>query len=172
MKEYKVDFKENEDTSLLQAPLMPLDEYVTAHKGLVITCHDIIIQYKDGALLIRRNVYAPKDILWPIGGRIKRGMRIEDSLREKVKEECNLELEDITELGHARVFFKTEPFKHGKGTDNIVFMFFGRGKGKLKLDQFHRDPTIISPDKYTPEFRKDLHPYVRDFMDMAIKLVK
>ena len=172
MKEYKVDFKKTDGISLLQAPLMPLQEYITAHKGLVIPCHDIIIQYNGGALLIRRNVYTPKDILWPIGGRIKRGMGIEDSLREKVNEECNLELEDIRELGHVRVFFKTEPFNHGKGTDNIIFMFFGRGKGKLKLDKYHRNPTIILPKNYTHEFRKSLHPYVRDFMDLVIKLVK
>ncbi len=95
MKEYKVDFKKSDKISSLKAPLMPLNEYMTAHKGLVIPCHDIIIQYNSGALLVRRNVYTPKDILWPIGGRIKRGVRIEDSLREKVKEECNLELEEI-----------------------------------------------------------------------------
>ncbi|MBI4010655.1 MAG: NUDIX domain-containing protein [Candidatus Aenigmarchaeota archaeon] len=172
MKEYKVNFGKSDGINLLKAPLMPLNEYISAHKGLVIPCHDIILQYNGGLLLVRRNVYSPKDILWPLGGRIKRGMHIEDSLREKVKEECNLELEGIVGLGHVRMFFMTEPFNHGKGTDNIIFMFFGIGKGELKLDKDHRDPTTVLPKDYTQEFRKDLQPYVRDFMDLAIKLVK
>ena len=87
-----------------------------------------------------------------------------------MKKECNLELEKIIELGYARTFCETEPFGHGKGTDTINFMYFAQGKGKLKLDNLHSSPTIIKPEQYTQKFRKKLHPYVKDFMDLVIPL--
>ena len=121
--------------------------------------------------MVLRKGFPVKDILWGIGGGIERGMLIEDSLRKKVKEECNLELEDIKEIGCARTLFETDPFEHGKGTDTINFIYFARGKGELKLNDLHANPTIITPEQYTEEFKKGLHPYVRDFMDLAIPLI-
>jgi len=171
MKEYYFENGHWINVSKLKIPRIPRSQYEDIHKKVVIPCHDIIIEYKGGALLVIRKNYPVKDILWPIGGKIERGMSIEDSLRKKVKEECNLELENITELGCARTFFETEPFGHGKGTDTISFMYFGRGKGRLKLDRLHTNPNIILPKQYTREFKKTLHPYVRDFMDLAIPLI-
>jgi ADP-ribose pyrophosphatase YjhB (NUDIX family) len=171
MKEYCFENRRLINVSKLKIPRIPRSQYKDIHKKIIIPCHDIIIEYKGGALLVIRKNYPAKDILWPIGGRLERGMNTEDSLRRRVKEECSLELENITELGCARTFFKTDPFGHGKGTDTINFMYFGRGKGRLKLDELHTGPNIILPKQYTKEFRKTLHPYVRDFMDLAMPLI-
>lgn len=118
-----------------------------------------------------RKTYPVKDTLWPIGGGVERGMKIEESLRKKVKEECNLKLKNIVEIGYARTLFETDPFGHGKGTDTINFVYLAAGEGKIKLNNLHAKPTIISPKEYTAKFKKNLHPYVRDFMDLVVLLV-
>ena len=171
MKEYAFENGAIDLFQLLANPL-PNDAYFESHKGLVLACHDIFINYQGGILLVKRANSPAKDLLWPIGGRIQRGLTTEESLKKKVKEECNLELENIIDLGHARVFLRTDPFGHGKGTDAIAIIYFGEGKGKLKLNKDHYEPTIVLPKQYTNKFRENLHPYVRDFMDLAIPLVK
>jgi len=82
----------------------------------------------------------------------------------KVKGESNLEVTGITFLGCARTFYKTDPFGHKKGTDDISLMFFGKAKGTLKLDNLHKDPVIVTKEKFR-KLRARLHPYVRDFLD-------
>lgn len=170
MREYKVEHGEV-DIKQLEAGLMDESSYRSAHQGLVLSCHDVFIEYEDGILLVKRLNFPAKDILWPLGGRIKRGMATENSLREKVWEEAKLELDDLTELGHARTYFETDPFGHGNGTDTINFVYFSRGKGSLELDRLHEVPTIVLPGNYQSK-RNQLHPYVRDFMDLAIPLVR
>ena len=170
MKEYwlnenKLDFK------VLRSPKMPLRIYSKAHKGLVISCHDIFIEYLGGLLLVRRESAPARGLFWPIGGRIKRGFSVEDSLKLKVKEECNLNLDKITELGHARWYSNSEPFGHKKGTDAVSFVYFAKGSGKLKLNKLHSNALIIMPKDYN-KFRRSLNNYVRDYMDIAMRHLK
>lgn len=171
MKEYAVEDGEKVSLRRLQTGLMPVKEYLVAHQYLPIACHDVLIEYQGGLLLIIRNNLPAKDILWMIGGRIKRGMPILDSLKKKVKEECGLEIDNVVELGTGRTLFTTDPFGHGKGTDTVNWVYFAKGSGDLKLDTLHKKPTIIKPKDYTSAFRQSLHPYVRGFMDMAMKKV-
>ena len=170
MRKYRSEYGKV-DINKLKAGLMDEDSYRKAHQGLVIPCHDVFIEYQGGILLVKRLNFPLKGILWPLGGRIKRGVSIEDSLREKVLDEANLEVDDLIELGHARTYFKTDPFCHGKGTDTINFVYFCRGKGSLKLDELHEEPTIVLPGDYK-SYRNYLYSYVRDFMDLAIPLVR
>jgi len=170
MKEYKVE-QDEVDIKGLEANLIDNASYRGAHKRMVLACHDVFIQYGVGILLVKRLNYPAKGMLWPLGGRIKRGIAIEDSLRDKIWGEVSLELDNITELGYARTFFQTDPFGHGKGTDTISLVYFSRGKGFLRLDGLHEEPTIILPGDYKSN-RAGLHPYVRDFMDLAVTLIK
>lgn len=172
MKYYNLEDGCKIDISQLKSSRIAKKDYKMPHSKMIIACHDVMIEYNNGLLLVQRDNYPAKGILWPIGGKIERGMNTEDSLQQKVKEECNLELEKIIEIGYARTFFKTDPFGHGKGTDTINFVYFGKGKGELKLDHLHSCPTIVSPKEYTAEFKKKLHPYVQDFMDLALPLIK
>jgi hypothetical protein len=95
-------------------------------------------------------------------------VQIEKSLKKKVKEECSLELTDLRELGAARFFFETDPFGHGKGTDTISIVYYAKGSGQLKLDELHSNPTIVKPGDLTKELIASLHPFVADFLKLAI----
>ena len=85
----------------LRSGHMPEDVYSAAHRGLVICCHDIYLSTPDeegeiGLLLVKRLQEPAKGAMWPIGGRVLRGMSTQDSLRHKVKEECGLDAEDTS----------------------------------------------------------------------------
>lgn len=157
------------DLALLKADLMPLDSYKEAHQALVISCHDIMVflEEKKSWLLIHRNNKPATDILWPLGGRIIRGMATLDSAIQKVREESQLEITDIEEVGYARTFFQTDPFGHGHGTDTLNVLLVARAKGEISLNALHESPTFIGRNDFTPEFQEKLHPYVKDFFDLA-----
>ena len=170
MKEYFIEDDKEVDLSKLKAAHLNNEDYAKAHQNLVIPCHDVFIQYGKGILLVTRDNLPMKGILWPVGGRMQRGVPTEESLKHKVKLECNLDITKLKYLGYARQFMATDPFSHGNGTDTTAVVYFAIGKGELKLDNLHKEPKIITPEEY-PIIRSQLHPYVRDFLDEAIKLV-
>lgn len=169
MKEYLIENNKKINRKSLKAPKMDLEDYITAHQNLVICCHDVFIKYQDGILLVNRDNYPAKNILWPIGGRIERGADVMESLKNKVKNECGLKIDNIKFLGVARTLFKTEPFGHGKGTDTMNLVYFADGQGKVKLDRLHNNPTIITLKDYKKGLIAKLHPYVDDFLKQAFK---
>lgn len=154
-------------SSLLQAELLPDETYAAAHGGLVICCHDVLIEQDEAFLLIQRRNHPAKDILWPIGGRMLRGLSAADSLRERVKRECQLDLSEVRLLGMARTLFHTEPFGHGRGTDTLNLMYAAKGHGTLQLDDLHERPTWIRREDFTASWQESLHPYVRDMLAAA-----
>lgn len=172
MKEYAWENGRAVDLGPMTTGFLPIETYAVAQRSLVLACHDIVVQYDHGALLVRRKVKPAKNELWTIGGRLLRGVLTEDSLRSRVRAECGLELTDTIEFSPVRVFWKTDPFGYGGGVDAIVLWYFGRGVGNLQLDQAHAEPTIVRPDDYTPQFRAMLHPYVQDFLDLAMPLIR
>ncbi len=172
MKEYAFDEGKEIEMNFLRAAMMPKESYVAAHQYLPIACHDVFIEYQGGILLVVRDNLPAKDSLWMIGGRIQRGWPILESLKQKVKEECGLEIDHIVEIGTGRTLFNTDPFGHGRGTDTVNWVYFAKGRGAIKLDKLHKRPMIVTPSDYTAAFRKSLHPYVRDFMDEAMKMVE
>lgn len=171
MKEYAVEDGKEVDLRKLVALPLPKEAYAQTHQSLPIACHDVLIEYQGGILLIVRDNLPVKNILWMIGGRINRGIPIIESLKKKVKEECSLEIDNIIELGTGRTLFNTDPFGHGQGTDTVNWVYFAKGSGNIKLDKPHKKPIIVKPADYTDEFRNSLHPYVRDFMDKGMKLL-
>lgn len=169
---YPLEHGKEVDLSKLRAEKMPLNDYQKAHKGLVIACCDVAIGYQGGILLVNRDNYPAKDVLWPLGGRLSRGVPQKESLLQLVKAESGIKLLDpIIYLGIGRTFFQTDPFGHGNGTDSRNAIYFARGEGKIKLDKLHSIPKIVKPEDYTPEFRATLEPYVQDFMDLVILMV-
>jgi ADP-ribose pyrophosphatase YjhB (NUDIX family) len=171
MKEYLLENGTAADLHRLRSSRLPLEQYQPAHQSLVQACHDVVIEYQGSTLLVTRTNFPAKDHLYVPGGRIERGMPAEESLRMRVKAECNLDLYDIRPLGCARTFFRTDPFGHGKGTDTLNLLFFARGEGELRLDDLHEKPTLIHPTDYTPAFRSTLDEYVRDLLDMTMPIV-
>jgi colanic acid biosynthesis protein WcaH len=172
VKEHAYENGEYFDHLNLIAGFMPKEIYQQTHAGMAFPCHDIMIEYNGGLLLVVRDNYPAKNVLWPIGGRLERGLSVIDSLRRKVKAECGLDLEgDLHFLGWERTYFKTDPFGHGHGTDTVNARYFAKGKGEIKLDKLHEKPTIVKPLDYNIQFRASLDPYVRDFMDESMQLL-
>lgn len=163
--EYSTENNLNVDLGKLVSEAMPLADYAFAHKSMVVLCHDAFIAYDGGILLIHRRNYPARDILWPLGGRVDRGVPIEESLRRKVKKESNLDLVNIKCLGASRTFFYTEPFGHGRGTDTFNIVYFAEGVGKIQLDKDHEKPIVVHPDQMPSEEYDQLHPYVREYLD-------
>jgi len=172
MKEYAIENEKKVDLKKLVALPLSREAYAQAHQSLPLACHDVFIEYQGGILLVVREDAPAQGVLWTLGGRISRGVPMLESLKQKVKEECGLDLDNIVELGAARTWFRTAPFGHGQGTDSVNWVYFARGRGNLKLDKRHKKPIIIKPADYTPAFRKSLHPYVLGFMDKAMKVVE
>ncbi len=169
MKHYAIENDAPVDLEKMkQDGFMPENEYRSANANLVLACHDVFIKYADGILLVKRKTKPAINVWWPLGGRILKGFSNEESLSKRVESECGLKLTNIQEIGCSRVILGTDPFGHGKGVDAIAVVFYAESIGNLNLDQFHFDPQIITPATYTEEFRETLHPYVRDYMDIAI----
>ena len=162
MKEYCVENNKVVDWQKLKAGFIPNEDYQKAHKHLIIVCHDIMIEYNGGFLLVVRDNYPAKDILWPIGGRALRGVPFEESLRFKVKEECGLEIYEEKYLATARTIFATDPFGHDKGTDTLNILYYAKGKGELSLNSLHSNPVIVTPKNYQEKYKNILHPYVKE----------
>ena len=163
--------EDNVELNELQAEFIPQDLYENIHENSVILCHDVFIIHtigdKKGVLLVKRLKEPAKNVLWPIGGRVLRGVPTEDSLTMKAKSESGLSLKNIQHLGTARTFFKGEPFGHTHGTDTLNLVYVAEGEGELRLDSFHESPLVLTKESYL----KNEHPlpdYVRRFLDILI----
>ena len=167
LKEYAIEDGKKVDLSKLIFSKKGTKEYAEGRRVMVRACHDIFIKYKGGILLVTRDDFPAKGSLWAIGGGVEKGVLIEESLRKKVKEECNLELKDIKFIGNVRGLWQTDPSGHGKGVDDISFVYFAKGEGNLKLNNLHKNSLIVKPEDY-PKLRKKLHPWMKYFMDKLI----
>jgi len=162
------------NTDFMKTPLLDLDSWKNFHSKTIIPCHDIYIDFElngeKGLLMVKRKQSPAKEMLWPIGGKILRGIPTEESLKLKVKEECNLDIHDIKFLGVARVFLDEDALGHGKGYDALSIVFYAKGSGNLKLNELHNNPEIMTKERYK-SFRETIPPYLKEFMDKAIELI-
>ncbi|MEK7177179.1 MAG: hypothetical protein AAB719_02705 [Patescibacteria group bacterium] len=167
--EYSESEKGNE---ILYTGRIPDDLYRKIQEYTVIVCHDVFIKTtigkKSGILLVKRLVEPAKGEMWPVGGRILRGLNTEDSLRKKVQDECNLTLSDMEYLGAARTMFHGDIYGHGRGSDTLNLFYWAKSDGKIKLDSLHESPMIVTEAEY-PMMRDSLAPYVRDCIDIILK---
>lgn len=168
MQEYALENGHHIDTSKLQAGFVPSEDYKLAHPVFSFACHDIIFKLGDKYLLIERAGLPAKGILWPLGGRVLRGVPVEQSLKDRVLKESGLHLRNLTFLGVARTMFETDPLGHGKGTDTVNLMYLGEGEGDLQLDELHTLPTLFTKEEYQSRLRATLHPYVVEMLDKAL----
>lgn len=167
-KEYALENKQNVRFEDLVVGHIPKEDYLNMHKNTIIVCADIMIWYEGGFLLVKRDNVPALGEMWPIGGRMQRGIPLEKNMKIKAKAECGLGLENLCLLNVGRTIFNTDPFGHGKGTDTVNFMYCAEGTGKLNLDTLHSKPTIIGLEFYK-KIKSILHPYVVDFMNLAFE---
>jgi len=170
MIEYREYSEEGLNFEKLRTGAMPEADFKQAHKGLTLFCHDIFVEYKGKILLVVRKNEPALNAIWPLGGRAMRGMDVQESAKAAVWREARLRIDNLHLLGICRTYFKTDPFGHGCGTDTINAVFYARGEGDLKLDDLHADPVMIDASGYSPSFARSLSPYVRDFLEAALKV--
>ncbi len=158
--------------NILRAEFIPDDVYKKIQEYTVIACHDVFIQTaigdKSGILLVKRLREPAKNVMWPIGGRILRGLSVEESLQKKVLEECGLILTNIEYLGVARTTFHDEIYGHGHGSDTLNLFYWARGKGEVTLNPLHDKPTIVTKENYKTE-RDTFVSYVRGCLDIILE---
>ena len=169
IQEYAIEDGKKVDLSKLIFSKKGTKEYSEGRRVMVRACHDIFIEYNGGILLVKRDDFPAKGLFWSVGGGIEKGTLIEESLRKKVKEECNLELKDIKFIGNVRGLWQTDPSSHGEGIDDISLVYSAKGEGNLKLNNLHKNSLIVKPKDY-PKLRKKLHPWMKYFMDKLIKI--
>jgi ADP-ribose pyrophosphatase YjhB (NUDIX family) len=66
------------------------DLYKTIIENVIVLCTDILVKYKDNYVLLRRAEEPMKNVLWPIGGRIRQGETAVESAIRKLKEELGI----------------------------------------------------------------------------------
>src|SRR3989344_2871557 len=147
-KEFAVENGKEVMRDRLVAELMPREDYALAHASLPIVCHDVAIFYHGSVLLVKRDTFPAKDEWCVVGGRVLRGVEMEESLRRKAKAECGLDLVDIQLLGAAR------------------------GRGVLELDMFHSQPLLLKEEEFTQDVKKELHSYVVEILEKAFLVMK
>lgn len=171
--EYKeYTFGDPDFSRLVPTDRIPRADYSGMHASLPIYCYDVYPRYRGGILLVRRRDTLAHGELWPLGGRAERMVRGFDFLRQKVRAESGLDVDDFVLLQSGRHFYADDPFGHGKGSDTPYVAFLARkAEGELRLDSGHTEPTIVTPALYRTDFRDTLEAYVRDCLDIAMLLI-
>jgi len=167
MREYSFENGHQIDITQLQTGFVADEAYRTAHQTMCFACHDVLVRVDGKYLLVKRDNVPAKNILWPLGGRVARGVPVEKSLRDKVLKESGLILTNIRFLGVARTLFETDPWGHGEGTDTLNLMYIADGQGDITLDQFHSAPRWVSAEEFNG-LRGSLHPYVIELFEKAL----
>lgn len=167
MHEYSFENNHKIETTQLQTGFIADDAFSVAHQTMCFACHDVLVRVDNKYLLVNRDNVPAKDILWPLGGRVARGVSAEKSLSDKVRKEAGLELSSIRFLGVARTLFETDPWGHEKGTDTLNLMYVADGQGDFRLDQHHSKPYWVSAEDFQT-LRASLHPYVVELFEKAL----
>jgi colanic acid biosynthesis protein WcaH len=117
--------------------LIPVDKYTKILEDLPIYCVDIIIKNEqEEYLLIKRNNEPKKGEWWVIGGRVLKGELAKDAVFRKVKQEVNLQVNDIVPIGFFELVHAKNPFNASSSyhATSIVFMGVVDDFHKIKLD--------------------------------------
>ena len=101
----------------------------------------------------------------------KRGYVVRESLINLIKNECDLNIYDLTYLGGEPedLFWDKDAFGHGKGVHDLAMPFFARTKGELKLNDVHTDPLIVNYESFS-NIKENLHWYIQKYTEKALNL--
>ncbi|GEM_PF-1213981 len=171
--EYAVERGELVDLARLTSGFVDDDTYSSIHKHSCLFTSDALVYHEpsQGFVLLRRDG-VPIDKEWLFtGGRVARGVPLLDSIGERVKGECRLEISDLKLLHVSRELYGTDPFGHGKGTDTFGYKFVATGHGDIQHDGRHDGMRIVKPDEY-PTLRSEFIPLLQHTLDIAVAMTR
>lgn len=117
-------------------------------RTMPIACVDLMIQWNDRYLLVRRNREPLKGIWWPPGGRIYRGETAIEAVVRKAKYEVGMEVEGVRFEGFYEAMFEKSDFPD-TGVHSISLVFSCYPKTKESTPRVLLDDT--SDDKWWAE---------------------
>lgn len=141
------------------------------HEYFAFACHDVVIEREGGAFVITRKAAVLDGVVWPIGGRIKRGVSTQESMLARAQAESGLQLSELVAVGDGRTLLGTDPFEHERGTDTINLVYHAVSGGNVELDGDHAEPRIITPTEHR-QGDLDLHPYTEHCLDLAMPFIE
>jgi ADP-ribose pyrophosphatase YjhB (NUDIX family) len=100
------------------------DLYKTIIENVIVLCTDILVKYKNKYVLLRRAEEPMKNVLWPIGGRIRQGETAVESATRKLKEELGAtNFKPLKPLGYYEDHYTANSFDDNTNyyTLSIVF---------------------------------------------------
>jgi len=136
--------------------------YKKIQEVLPICCVDLVIKNSQGEfLLVKRKNRPAKGQWWVVGGRVKKGERLEKAVLRKAKEETGLDVVLKKQLGAKETIFRKGPFGKNVHTINIIFLVKTKGKKKIKLDSQSAD------FKWFKKINPIWHSYVKGVLRLA-----
>ena len=102
---------------------IPLELYKQIHASLPIPCVDAVILNTNKEVLLCHRLNKPAQGTWWFpGGRVLKGETMEDAIVRKVKQETNLDVDIVKQLGTDQTMFPDGPFGGPTHTINTVFL--------------------------------------------------
>lgn len=143
--------------------IIPADIYDVVVRSMPIPCVDVMPIARDGqVLLVRRAEEPARDEWWFPGGRVHYGETRKDAARRKLREECGLAVESISDHGTYELFFTGDPDVHGITT--VLFADVAEAVPPT-LDNHAEDARWMPPDHWLAQA---LHPFVRARIEEAV----
>lgn len=140
---------------------IPLELYKKIHASVPIPCVDAVIIKENQILLGRRTNKPAQGQYWIQGGRVLKGETRIEAIHRKIKQETNLTIDIVAELGTDETIFPDGPFGGPTHTINTVFLAKITGAETLATDS--QNDTL----EWFDELPADLHPYVEKYCTLA-----
>ena len=133
-------------------PFLPDAIYAAALDALVICCADAVILHQ-GLWLIARRAWEPHPDWWVIGGRMRKGERIEQALQRNIRRELHLDIPEdrlLHVIGYYSQIWDTrawEPTTNGCHMFSITTAVHltDEEKASIQLNEEYVDSQWLSP---------------------------
>jgi ADP-ribose pyrophosphatase YjhB (NUDIX family) len=129
------------------------DLYNLIIENVIVLCTDVLVKYKNKYVLLRRAEEPVKNVLWPIGGRIRQGETAVESATRKLKEELGIiNFKPLKPVGYYEDHYTANSFKDNTDyyTLSIVFETEIESIDNLNID--HTSIDFELQDKLPEQF--------------------
>jgi len=141
-------------------------------------CHDIYVGSGESGILTIKRLRKPSyGERWPVGGAVYRGYPLRESIEKTLEREIGIKTDGrpAIMLGNARILSNYDREESGIGMDSTVSVFYVEATDGLKIedimtDKDHTEPLFTTAEELTDDFWDSLHPYVRDFLPIAVEI--